>query len=93
MVKDEFVDTPVFLYGRTAAFKPHTDVATNANRALRHPADKPAYSKFHKPMMTSHLRRAMWIMCDCLGFSHTISSKNFCISFAFKSILKDNISG
>ncbi|SYW82415.1 uncharacterized protein UBRO2_04537 [Ustilago bromivora] len=89
-VKDQFIDCPVFLHGRTPHRQPDKDVCRNPIRH-RHASDQPALGEHHQPMHTAHLTSALGIISRRLGLLKSITSRTFCISYAFKNVLQGSI--
>ncbi|KAJ1035275.1 hypothetical protein NDA13_000695 [Ustilago tritici] len=89
-VKDQFIDCPVFLHGRTPHRQPDKDVCRNPIRH-RHASDQPARGEHHQPMHTAHLTSALGIISRRLGLLKSITSRTFRTSYAFKNVLQGSI--
>ncbi|SPC66637.1 uncharacterized protein UHOD_12366 [Ustilago sp. UG-2017b] len=89
-VKDQFIDCPVFLHGRTPHRQPDKDVCRNPIRH-RHASDQPTWGEHHQPMHTAHLTSALGIISCRLGLLKSITSRTFRTLYSFKNVLQGSI--
>lgn len=88
--KDEFVDCPVFLQGRTPQRQPEKEVVSK-KKSLRHPSDAPAWGQQHRAMHTEHLKRSLRVISHRLGLLNHVTSRTFRTSFAHKGVIDGKI--
>ena len=58
---------------------------------LKHASDCPAWGNYHRLMHTNHFLVALQEMSCHLGLVHTVTTRSFRTSFAFKTVLKGSI--